>query len=114
MRLSPSRKMDDLPCSMVTIGCATENINPEIPEGLKKDGYLSLDAMNRYIRKNLNVRKKEYFKRGIRPILKDLLNHNKEKAVICVEGHYIYADGENYYSFLENDNDSIVCIWWLI
>lgn len=81
--------------------------------GLKEDGYLTLDNMNRYIRKNLPVIKKDYYKRGERPLLKELLKDNKKKAIICVRGHYVYADQDRYYSFFDNDEDEVICIWWL-
>lgn len=32
---------------------------------------------------------------------------------VCLLGHYIYIDNDNYYSFFDNDEDEVVCIWWL-
>lgn len=54
-----------------------------------------------------------YYKRGERPALKEFLKTNFEKCGICVYGHFIYAEGPDYWSFFDNDNDEIVAIWYL-
>lgn len=114
-RITPDKLYDGLPCSMVAVGCAKNDAAELVSRavGLKGDGYLTLDDMNRYIRANLSVRKKEYFKRGERPLLKDFLNGNTERAVVCLLGHYVYVDGEDYWSFFKNEFDPVVCVWWL-
>jgi hypothetical protein len=118
MRWIPDYKFYGLPCSYVGTACAYENITGKsfpgpFPIGLKADGYLSLDNENRYIRKLLPVIKKEYYKRGERPLLKDFLKDNKGKCCICVYGHFLYADGGDYWSFFDNENDEVVCIWYI-
>ena len=115
-RIMPDRVFNDIPCSMVAVGCALGNDRDSIIHkavGLKNDGYLTLNDMNKYIRSLLPVQKKEYYKRGTRPVLKDILTNNNKKAVVCLLGHYIYIDNDNYYSFFDNDEDEVVCIWWL-
>ena len=118
MRYIPDAKYSGYPCSYVGTGCAYEDqtgkeFDQPLPEALRSDGYLSLDAENKYIRSVLPVKKKQYFKRGERPILKAWLAQNKYPCCICVYGHFIYAKGEDYWSFFDNDDDEIVCIWYL-
>jgi hypothetical protein len=118
MRIIPDLKYDGLPCSYVGTGCAYEDyfkkpFNEKLPDGLKSNGYLSLNSANKYLRSLLPVRKRVYFKGGTRPLLKDFLRDNKEKCCICVYGHFIYANGNDYWSFFENGDDEIVCIWYL-
>lgn len=118
MRFNPKSKYHDKPCSYVGTGCAYEDyfgwpFLAGLPENLRADGWSSLDNTNKYVRKHLPVRKKVYFKRGTRPLLRDFLKDNEEKCLICVYGHFVYAKGRDYWSFFDNDNDEIVCIWFL-
>ena len=117
-RITPSKNAEGLPCSMVAVGCAYEIVNRKdahlpCPLGLKRGGYLPLNDMNRYVRNYLKVEKRVDFKRGERPTLKEYLEQNSECAVICVLGHYIFANKNTYYSFFDNSNDEIVCVWIL-
>ena len=118
MRILPSAKYQDLPCSYVGTGCAWENLygtpfTDETPEGLHQDGYLSLNNMNTYIRSCLPIKKKTYYSKVKRPLLKDFLKEHKDPMVICVLGHCIYANNGNYTSFFDNDNDPVVCVWFI-
>ena len=70
--------------------------------------------MNKYIREHINVRRKVYYKRTERLTLKEFLSENKSRAIICVTGHYIYADEDTYYLFFNNDNNEVICVWYLI
>ena len=67
MRFLPEKHLQDLPCSIVAIASAKKdlNINTEtiLPDTFKEDGYLDLDSMNKLIRENLPVKKKQYFKK---------------------------------------------------
>ena len=101
------------PCSMVAVGTAIGEL-PPVPSGLHDSGYLSLDAMNRYVRGLLPVARAEAFRRGQRPSLKEFLEGNEgRRAVICVLGHYLFADGKTYWSFLRNAKDPVVQVWYL-
>ena len=116
MKITPKSIYRDLPCSIVSVGCAVGEADERVLEnakGLKDDGYLTLDDMNRYIRSLLPIQKKEYFRKGERLLLKDFLSGNKRRAVVCLLGHYVYVEGENYYSFFDNDWDEVVCVWWI-
>ena len=117
-RIIPDEVYSRRPCSVVSIGCALgltdrKQIRAIVPDGLKNDGYLSLDGMNRLVRSVLPVEKKEVFKRGQRPILRDLMKDNHRRAVVCLLGHFIYIDGDKYYSFFRNGDSPVVCVWWL-
>lgn len=116
-RIEPDEKYRGLPCSYVGAGCAYEDITQEafnmaLPDGLKSDGYLSLDNFNRFLRQILPVRKKQYFKRIERFTLREFLETNEARCCVCVYGHLIYVNGKDYWSFFDNDNDKVVCVWY--
>lgn len=117
MRFLPEKHLQDSPCSIVAIVSAKKdlNINTEtiLPDTFKEDGYLDLDSMNKLIRENLPVKKKQYFKRTERILLKDFLENNIEKCIVCVYGHYIYVNRKDYWSFFSNEKDKVVSIWFL-
>jgi len=121
MRYEPDPKFRELPCSMVGTGCAYEYLKGDYfstarknyPFGLKPDGYLSLDLEDKYIRQFLSVKKKRYYKKDERITLSEFLKTCKEPAAICVLGHFIFAAGGDYWSFFDNDNDLVVCVWYL-
>lgn len=118
MRITPNSKYDGLPCSYVGVGCAYEDIfnkpfEEDIPEGIKSDGYLSLENANKFIRKCLNVRKKKYFKGDERMTLAQFLETNEDKCCVCVYGHFIYVNSKDYWSFFNNERTEVVCVWYL-
>ena len=101
---------------MVAVGCALGQDRNKIiskAAGLRGDGYLTLDHMNKYIRSLLPVQKKVYYKRGERPKLQDILKDNEKRAVVCLLGHYVYIENNDYWSFFKNEYDDVVCVWWL-
>lgn len=113
-RLTPRYDLYDKPCCITAVVCAagTDDIvdNLEyLPS--RGEGYATLDAANKFIRTNLHVKKITKYRRCERPLLKDL--HFDGKAVVCVRGHYLYLDHENYYSFFDNENDPVVAVWSL-
>lgn len=108
-QILPDSRLAGMPCSITAVSCAMGGVFPkDIPE-LREDGYATLASANRYIRKNLDIRKRIDYRRGERPKLKDL--HLNGKAIVCVLGHYLYLDGETYYSFFNNENDDVVAVW---
>jgi len=118
MRIEPDIKYQNLPCSYVATGCAYEDYFEKdffeiIPDGLRNDGYLNLDNANKYIRKHLPVKKKQYFKRSERITLREFLSNNTARCCVCVYGHFIYVNQKDYWSFFENEDDLVVCIWFL-
>lgn len=119
MKITPNPKYDGKPCSYVATVCAYEDIFPgqslpEIyPEGLDDSGYATLDAINKYIRAILSIKKKTYYKRSERITLQEFLQTNKKQCLVCVLGHFIYVNGQDYWSFFENENDKVVCVWYL-
>ena len=118
VRKIPNDKYLLYPCSYVGTGCAYEDIKhkpfqPDLPSGLREDGYLSLDGENCFLRQFLKVRKKVYFRRSERIPLREFLQSNTEKCAICVLGHFLYASGKDYWSFFDNDDDPVVCVWYL-
>lgn len=118
MKHIPSDKYRGMPYSYVATGCAYENVKGELfleplPEGLKNSGYLSLDSENRYLRSLLPVKKKVYYKRAERVSLKDFLDGNDEKCVVCVYGHLVYVSGKDYWSYFQNEDDPVVCVWYI-
>lgn len=118
MRYFPRDYYNDKPCSYVSVGVAYENLvgrsfNLPLQEELKENGYFTLDKMNKFIRFVLPIKRKVYFKRNERMLLKDLLGSNDEKCIVCVLGHYIYVDCQDYWSFFDNENDEVVCVWYI-
>ena len=122
MRFEPDPKYSGLPCSVVGTGCAYEyttgnyfplNSKTTRPYGIRPDGYLPLDAEDKYIRGFVQVDRKKYYKRGERPLLKDFLATNDKVCAVCVYGHFIFVAKNTYWSFFDNDNDEIVQIWYL-
>ena len=118
-RITPSDIYAGMPCSMVAVGTAMNlTLGDAVwalkPSELHEDGYLSLDAMNRLIRACMSVSKREYYRRGERPALRDFAHaHLGQRAVICVAGHYIYFDGRDYHSFFWNGGDPVISVWYL-
>ncbi len=117
-RIVPNSKYRGLPCSYVGTGCAYEDVFKKpftvpLPDGLKDDGWLTLEKENEYLRQHLPVKKKVYFKRTERIALREFLQANTDRCCICVYGHFIYANGKDYWSFFDNENDPVVCVWYI-
>lgn len=118
MRIKPKEKYRGLPCCYVGTGCAYEDTTNEkfrakLPNGLKESGWATMQVMNRYFRDNLPVKKKVYYTRAERIKLRDFLEANTERAGVCVLGHFIYVNGKDYWSFFNNLNDDVVCVWYI-
>ena len=111
-RRDPDPLFRGVPCSMVAVGTATGAM-PKRPDGMKRDGYLSLYNMNRFVRSQLVVLRMVQFQRDCRPTLKEFLDGNTRRAVICVRGHFVYADGSTYWSFQKNAKDPVVAVWYI-
>ena len=111
-RKIPDGYLADEPCLVVAVHCAMEGQGTPMgyPE-LRPDGYATLRDANAWIRENLKVRKRTDYKRGERPMLKDL--HLDGKAVVCVYGHYVFVHRETYWSFFANEEDEVVTVWEL-
>lgn len=108
IRIEPGRELAGLPCSNVAVSCAVGKT--VIRETSHQDGYMTLRDNNRFVRDNLAVKRYRYFKKTERPILRDL---KLEKAIVCVYGHLVYLEGDRYWSFFDNENDSVVAYWEL-
>jgi hypothetical protein len=107
LRITPDKSLKDLPCSIVAVSCAVKE--PKGYPELRKDGYATLDAANKYIRINLPIKNRIDYKRGHRPKLKDMKFEGR--AIVCVYGHFIYVDKDQYWSFFDNDEDEVVNVW---
>ena len=117
-RITPDNKYHGLPCSYVGTGCAYEDVigepfPAELPCGLYDDGYLTLENENKFIRQFLPIKKKQYFKRNERITLRRFLENNNERCCVCVYGHFIYVNGKDYWSFFDNEDDMVVCVWYI-
>lgn len=113
-RIEPNAYLNGYPCSVVAVACALGTMPQKTEEymaQLKPDGYATLAVGNKFIRNNLEVKKRVDYKRGQRPKLKDL--HITGKAIVCVYGHLVYVDQETYWSFFDNENDEVVAVWYL-
>lgn len=118
-RITPSEIYEGLPCSVVSVGCALNiaekrDLDALFSSELHSDGYLSLKGMDALIRRKTQVKRRENFKRGERPALRDFAHsHLGQRAVVCVLGHFLYFDGRDYHSFLWNGGDPVVSVWYL-
>lgn len=114
-RILPNTWLESTPCLIVSV-CSALRCGPVVFEAddypkLRDDGYATLNAANKWIRSHLNVRKRVTYKRGERPKLREL--DLDGEAIVCVLGHYIYADKDTYWSFFDNDDDEVVTVWLL-
>ncbi|MBQ6129722.1 MAG: hypothetical protein IJI51_08690 [Lachnospiraceae bacterium] len=114
-RIDPQNSLKELPCSVCAVASALDGVLPEDTDfyisKLKDNGYASLTLANAYICNHLKVKRRDSFKRGLRPKLKNL--HFGGRAIVCVYGHYIYLDHEDYWSFYNNEDDEVVAVWEL-
>lgn len=119
-RITPKDFYLDLPCSVVSIGCASETLHGSFDYGKIKafseiasanDNYATLRSVNEQVRKFFNVKKYTYYTRAERRTLKEFSGIN---AIVCVVGHFIYLHGNEYYSFFDNENDKVVAVWELV
>lgn len=116
-RITPKDFYLDLPCSVVSIGCAAESLYGSFNYGKIKafseiasrnDNYATLRSVNEQVRKFFKVKKYTYFTRAERRTLKEFRGIT---AIVCVIGHFLFLNGDNYYSYFENENDKVVAVW---
>lgn len=119
-RVTPRNFYLDLPCSVVSIGCASETLHGrfdfnEIRQfsdtASANDNYATLKSVNEQIRRFLPVKKYTYFPRAQRVPLYRWWSG--KRAIVCVYGHYIFCDGDKYYSYFDNARDMVVAVWEL-
>lgn len=122
-RITPKDFYLDLPCSVVSIGCASETLHGSFDYGKIKafseqasanDNYATLRSVNEQVRKFFNVKKYTYYTRAERKTLKEF--RGEGRAIICVLGHFIFADfiQDCYYSYFDNENDKVVAVWEIL
>ena len=109
IRKLPESKYIGEPCIITAVGSALSNDINRFPN-LDIYGYCTLKDANTYIRTNLKVKKSHAYRKGDRPLLRDL---EFPKAIVLVLGHYLYMEGDTYYSFFNNDLDEVVNVWEL-
>ena len=120
-QITPKDFYLDLPCSVVSIGCASETLHGSFDYGKIKafsemasanDNYATLRSVNEQVRKFFNVKKYTYYTRNIRKPLYDWFRNKVcENAIICCLGHFIYCNKDSYYSYFDNSTDMVVAVW---
>ena len=114
IRQDPESYLYDKPCCYVAVACALgeqpTNIN-DFFQQIRDDGYATLQKANRFIRDNLNIKGTVTYKKGEIPLLKDL--KLDRRAIVLVIGHFVYVDGDKYWSYFQNDFDEVVQIWFI-
>ena len=118
IQITPNQKYKGLPCAYVGTGCAYEDIYHQaftepMLDNLRDDGWSTLDNTNKYVRSILPIKKQVYYKRNERISLKEFLANNDSKCLVCVYGHFIYAKENNYWSYYDNSEDMVVCVWYI-
>ena len=118
-RITPKDFYLDLPCSVVSIGCASEllrgtfdydKIRVFSEQASRNDNYATLRSVNEQVRRFFQVKKYTYYTRAERKALRQF---QLENAIVCVYGHFVYVHGDSYYSYFDNDNDKVVAVWEL-
>ena len=66
--------------------------------------------MDLFIREHFDKVDYHYYKAFDRQCLNDYDFINM-KAIVCVLGHYIYINNNEYISYFNNDRDKVVAIW---
>lgn len=125
-RITPKDFYLDLPCSVVSIGCASEmlrgtfdydKIRAFSEQASANDNYATLRSVNEQVRKFFNVKKYTYYIREQRKTLNQLAGlqnwKNGFNAIVCILGHFIFVNNDSYYSYFNNDNDKVVAVWEL-
>ena len=119
-RITPKDFYLDLPCSVVSIGCASETLHGSFDYGKIKEfsemasannNYATLRSVNEQVRRFFQVKKYTYYKRAERKTLKECCSG--KTAIVCVYGHFVFVNGDSYYSYFDNDNDKVVAVWEL-
>lgn len=115
MRIEPDQKYSEIPCSYASLYIAMDVFRKTDPKPVVPDGtsYLTLDAADRLFKKYFPRARRYYYNKDNRVILNLFLQTNNQKVIICVKGHYLFANGRNYYSFFDNNLDEIIGIWYL-
>lgn len=104
----PKQSFLDSPCLIVATSYAKGVIINEYPP-MRYDGYVNLKDANAFIRQNVCIKKRSDFRRGERPLLKEM--DLPYSAIILVKGHFVYWNKGTYYSFFDNDEDEVVTVW---
>lgn len=116
----PKPFYEGLPCSVVSIGCASEllrgtfdydKIRMFSEQASRNNNYATLRSVNEQVRKFFNVKRYTYYTREQRKKLKEFRGIT---AIICVLGHFVFLNGDSYYSFFNNENDKVVAVWELV
>ena len=112
------------PCSVLALDCALSSFyQPHCPYryvNYDKEGYCTLQNMNKAIRGFFKC-KYHYYKKVERMTLNQimiLLTKERQKAIVCCLGHYVFVDGTAYggavyYSYFDNMFDEVVALWIL-
>ena len=119
-RITPKDFYLDLPCSVVSIGCASETLHGSCDYGKIKEfsemasannNYATLRSVNEQVRRFFQVKKYTYYKRAERKTLKEFRGIT---AIVCCYGHFVFLNSNEYYSYYDNANDKVVAVWELV
>lgn len=108
--------LEEMPCSILALGLSLKAFNKTAVDDLDvkigKDGYCRLNDINKSIRKQFKVKAYKYLKQSER---KKLGEYQKfpGRYIVCVKGHYVYAEDDSYYSFFDNSEDEVIAYWLL-
>lgn len=107
--------LEKFPCSILALGLAIAQAKLKVDEiGIKvdKSGYCQLRNIDEAIKIHFKVEQYRYYRDNARKKLGEFIEFPGQ-YIVCVKGHYIYVDGENYYSFFDNSEDMVVAYWKL-
>ncbi len=110
--------LETQPCSYIALVCATKDmvvpfLSVHLPK-VDRKGYCKLADMTPSIKAHFPNVRYIYVRPAWRSTLSNFIEgHKGTKAIICVQGHFIYFDGTDYYSYFDNDQDTVIAIWML-
>ena len=119
-RITPKDFYLDLPCSVVSIGCASETLRGSFDYdkirafseiASRNDNYATLRSVTEQVRRFFQVKKYTYYTRAERKTLKEFRGIT---AIVCCYGHFVFLNSNEYYSYYDNANDKVVAVWELV
>lgn len=104
-----------IPCSRLALACALikngKNVKIASYLNVYSDGYCPLKSMDKLVKRTFAGVEYRYFPQDERPKLDDLKWEGK--YIVCLLEHFIYVEGNKYYSLFDNTNDEVVAVWKL-
>ena len=90
--------------------CKLEIISKHLPESRWKCGFIGAGIVLAIFA--VLYFSMDFFNAYVCITLSEFLKDHKEPCGICVLGHFLFAANGDYWSFFDNDQDKVVCVWY--